>query len=252
MACIDCRSKEDCLYYYMYEKSVAKRGYAPPQRPIIIIPPFLGKTLNLKKDGYLNIEILLFGEYVKFIPHVLLALRLSGQDGLGADRHYGLNRFEISSAHCGLLGKHIFDGSKLDLANLEVIDIQNIPVPEIREYKLGFRTPLSQVTFPPLPQELINLIRNRLIRIVNEYGDGTKIQDANITGQIIDYQSHFHNLQRRSTRSNKKIFKGHTGIVEYEIKEIDDVGKWLLVVGELIGAGPDSSFGCGFFKFKVI
>jgi len=34
-----------------------------------------------------------------------------------------------------------------------------------------------------------------------------------------------------------------------EIKEIDDMGRWLFAVGELLGAGPDSSFGCGFFKW---
>jgi len=132
--------------------------------------------MSFEKDGYLNIEILLFGEYIKFIPHVLLALRLSGQDGLGAERHYGLNRFEISSAQYGLSDRHIFDGSKLDLANLKVIDIQDLPIPEIKEYKIGFKTPLSQTTFPPSPEQLINLIRNRLIRFVNEYGDSTKIQ----------------------------------------------------------------------------
>ncbi|MCW3133455.1 MAG: hypothetical protein N2V78_03905 [Methanophagales archaeon] len=117
---------------------------------------------------------------------------------------------------------------------------------EIQKYKketnavtIGFKTPFTAPSFPPEFDSLLNLIRNRLIRFVNDFV---------AEGEIKKYVRHYHNLQRRSIRSNKTKFDGYTGIIEYSIKEIDDAGRWLLNVGFVIGCGPDSSFGCGFLQ----
>jgi len=86
---------------------------------------------------------------------------------------------------------------------------------EIQKYKketnavtIGFKTPFTAPSFPPEFDSLLNLIRNRLIRFVNEFV---------AEGEIKKYVRHYHNLQR-------------------------------LNVGFVIGCGPDSSFGCGFLQ----
>jgi hypothetical protein len=99
-ACIDCADKERCLYYYIYEKPVAKRGHSPPQRPIILIPPFFGKVMRFENDGKLDLKVLFFGEFSRYAPHVLLALRMAGQQGLGNERYYNINKFVIESGIC--------------------------------------------------------------------------------------------------------------------------------------------------------
>ncbi|MDI6859686.1 MAG: hypothetical protein QMC85_04245 [Methanocellales archaeon] len=94
----------------------------------------------------------------------------------------------------------------------------------------------------------MGLIRNRLIRFVNEYGSKEKIPEFIAKGEIRNCLKNYHELQRRSMRSDKTLFRGYTGVIEYDIKEIDDVGRWLLNIGFIIGCGPDSSFGCGFLQ----
>ncbi len=246
--CNECESREDCLFYYTHMRSKAERGYAPPTKPIISIPPFFGRPMHFEPDGHLNVEILFFGDFRRYLPHALLGVSLLGQTGLGSLRHYNLNRFEISSATCNLSGKQIYDGNTISLSNLESIDISEIQKYGANTVTIGFKTPFTAPSFPPEFHSLLKLIRNRLIRFVNEYGNKEEVPDFVADGEIKRYVRHYHNLQRRSTRSGKTKFDGYTGIIEYDIKEINDAGRWLLNVGFVIGCGPDSSFGCGFLQ----
>ena len=248
--CDDCNNKEDCLFYYAYEKNISKRGYSPPLRPIIIVPPFFGKELNIEKDGTINLELIFFGDFKKYLPHTFLSLRLAGQEGLGAERHYGINKFEIENAVCCFSGKQIYDGNLINLTNLETKDIKDFLPLELNSntIRIGFKTPLSSDRFPLTIEELLNGIRNRVIRLVNEYGNQEKIPEFSVKAEIKSYTKHFHRLQRRSSRSDKKEFRGYTGVIEYEFMEQDKNAKWLLNIGLVIGCGADISFGMGFLQ----
>lgn len=247
-SCNDCDSREDCLYYYAYEKKVSKKGHAPPQRPIILIPPFFGKTMWFNNDSYLNVELLFFGDFRKYLPHTLLGLRLAGQEGLASERHYGYNRFEIFEAVCNFSGRKVFDGNTISFSNLKTIEIKDVEPYQGSCIKIGFKTPFISMVFPPNIEQLLNSIRNRLIRFVNEYGTQEKVPGFCVKGRVKNYTKHFHHLERRSLRSEKTTFKGYTGIVEYEFEDIDNVSRWLLSIGLIIGAGSDSSFGLGFLQ----
>jgi hypothetical protein len=39
--CDECSTR--CIYYELYERKKQKKGYAPPPKPIVFIPPFFGK-----------------------------------------------------------------------------------------------------------------------------------------------------------------------------------------------------------------
>lgn len=247
--CSNCNSNEDCLYYYVYEKPVSNRGYAPPMRPIVIIPPFFGKELYFKENGYLTLDLLFFGDFRRYLPHVLLALRLAGQEGVGSERYYGLNRFEIQSADCAFSQKPVFDGTTIYFSNIKSINLKDIPPLELNSSRMNvcFRTPLSCRRFPPTIEELITGIRNRTIRLVNEYGSQNKLMDFKVDGSIKTFVVHNHNLYRKSSRSAKNMFRTYTGKVDYEIKELDKDGRWFLNCGTILGCGGDMSFGLGFF-----
>jgi hypothetical protein len=208
--------------------------------------------MDIRNDAHIDLDLLFIGDFAKYLPHTLLGLRLAGQRGVGAMRHYHVNRFEIATASCRFSKKEVFDGTILNLLNLTTIDIKNIsPVPICDNMiKIGFRTPFTGRNFPPDLEELLELIRNRLIHFVNEYGSGEKVSDFSAVGSIKSSSKHYHRLERRSSRSGKTTFPSHTGVVEYEIETIDDTDRWLLAVGEVLGCGPDSSFGCGFITFK--
>ena len=40
----------------------------------------------------------------------------------------------------------------------------------------------------------------------------------------------------------------YTGVVTYDVDELDDMKAWMLQLGFIVGCGPDCSFGCGFCK----
>ncbi len=238
----------DSLFYHMYMREVRKRGYSKPPKPVLLVPPFFGKALKVEKDATLDLDVFFFGEYIKFLPELILGINILGKMGLGSERHYNKSRFEISSIKCKISKRLVYDGSNLILNNLSSIDVKDIPPYDEDRLKIGFRTPLTSKPFPPKAERLLFLIRNRLLGFVNEYGSGEEVPEFKCKGDIINYSSHKHKLERRSIRSEKTLFKGYTGIVEYKFTELDDSARWLINVGLTIGCGPDSSFGFGFLQ----
>ncbi len=114
---------------------------------------------------------------------------------------------------------------------------------------MGFRTPMElPKDFPPSPEHLLRLIRQRLVLLVNEYGDGSRVPEPEVKGRVNPVARHHHRLIGYSRRSGRREFwQCWTGIADYEFEEINEVGQWLLGVGKVLGAGAKSSFGLGFF-----
>jgi CRISPR/Cas system endoribonuclease Cas6 (RAMP superfamily) len=246
--CQRCETKDKCLFYYTYVKIRSKRGHAPPTKPIIMIPPFFGKQMKIEKEPRLIMEVLFFGDFTKYLPHVILAMGFLGKRGLYSHRYEGLNRFLVKEIGCCLSQKTVYDGETIYLKNLTLMDAKEINPLKIDKTRIGFRTPYTGKEFPPQPSDLLSGIRNRLIRFTNEYGSGETIPGAEVSGRIETFTKHYHRLERRSTRSDKTVFHSYTGVVDYSFDELDAVGAWLLGCGLHIGCGPDASFGCGFLK----
>ncbi len=246
--CQSCETHDKCLFFYTHVKTKSKRGHAPPTKPIIIIPPFFGKQMKIEKEPTLTLEILFFGDFTKYLPHVILAMNLLGKRGLYSQRYEGLNRFEVKEIGCCLSQKTVYDGETIFLKNLTITDIRDFEPFKMNRAKIGFRTSFTGKEFPPDPLNLLHGIRNRLIRFVNEYGNGEDIPEVEVTGRIEGFTSHYHKLERRSMRSDKTVFHSYTGVVDYSFDILDEEAAWILALGFQVGCGPDSAFGCGFLK----
>jgi len=209
---------------------------------------FFGKSLEIKKDATLDVDVLFCGDFARYLPHIILGMNLFGKRGLYTQRYHGLNRFEVESITCCFSHKKIYDGETIFLKNLKTVDIEDITYPTPEQITIGFRTPFTGREFPPDFNTLLTLIRNRVIRFVNEYGDKQKIPPVTASGTTQKYTEHYHKLERRSSRSRKKVFHSYTGVVTYDIEELDDTGAWMLQLGFIVGCGPDCSFGCGFLQ----
>ncbi|MBO3803951.1 MAG: hypothetical protein JTT11_08820, partial [Candidatus Brockarchaeota archaeon] len=207
--CEACGQKDGCLFYYMYVRQRAARGYAPPSRPVIIIPPFYGRPISFE-GGVLSVEILVFGRFLRFLPHIMLGMQLLGQQGLGSLRHYGINAFRIESARCAFSGKPVVQREVIFPANIEARDVKDFPPYQGNRVRVGFKTPYTGPVFPKTPERLLWSIRRRLISAVNEYGDGSEVPEFKCSGETLSLSTHFHLLERRSMRSQKKLFKGTT------------------------------------------
>jgi len=250
--CNDCKTAESCLYYETYERSQARRGHAPPPRPIALIPPFFGKRLIFRREGRIEVGLLLFGRFVQNLPHVILALQQFGSHGIGEGRYFGKNRFEVERATCSLSGRTVFESGTIYPDRMSTVDATKIPPIEGRSFRFLFRTPIElPLGFPPPPDHLLKLIRHRLILLVNEYGTGEEIPEPSCRGSVRPLAKHRHRLTGRSQRSGKREFWNcWTGIADYDFEELDATGRWLLGVGRVIGAGAKMSFGMGFFGIR--
>ena len=169
--CKFCDTKDECLFYYTHMKKKSRRGHAPPIKPIILIPPFFGKEMRIEKEPKLAVEVLFFGNFAKYLPHVILAISLFGKRGLYSQRYEGLNRFEVREIGCCFSQKIVYDKETVLLKNLTVLDATDINPLSKSRIKIGFKTPFTGRVFPPEPTRLLNGIRNRLIRFVNDEFD---------------------------------------------------------------------------------
>lgn len=250
--CLKCEEREECIFYHTHMRESSSYGHSAPPKPLVITPPFFGKTISVEK-GYLDINILLFGKFIRYLPHTLLGLRLLGQAGIGSKRRYNMNQFSIPVINCNFSGEVVCDGHTINLENMTIIDIADIkPVHVTHSLTIKFKTPfIAKNDFPPSFERLLWYIRQRTIHYVNEYGDGSQIPDFRAKGEITDSTQHFHKLKRRSQRGGKQEFHGYTGIVKYRVDEMDETARWLLGVGEVMGAGPKASFGCGHFNLSI-
>jgi hypothetical protein len=247
--CDSCGLSGSCLYYECYERPYAKRGYAPPPRPIVLIPPFFGRKIALKGGGRISVELLLLGRTTKNLPHVILALQQFGSQGLGEGRYLGKNRFEVERATCRFSRRVVFNNGVIHPNHLRTTDISRIPPLRGNRFRVKFRTPIELPGgFPPTPEHLLRLIRQRLVMLVNEYGSGDKIPVPRCRGSVRPLSGRIHRLVGYSRRSGRREFWNcWTGIADYSFEEIDETGRWLLGVGRVLGAGAKSSFGLGFF-----
>jgi hypothetical protein len=209
--------------------------------------------MDLDAGSKLNLDMLLFGDFRRYLPHVLVAMKLFGETGIGSLRRYGLNTFTVEGANCGFSGREIYDGNTINISNLKTTDIVDVPRFERKSIQVGFKTPiiLKTVVFPPSPEQLLALIRSRLILYVNEYGTGELVPYYDCSGIVIEVAKHFQRLERRSRRSGALEFAGFTGIADYTFDKIDDASTWLISAGSITGAGPKSAFGCGFLDMQL-
>ncbi|MEW6189018.1 MAG: hypothetical protein AB1466_02730 [Actinomycetota bacterium] len=249
--CKDCKRSEDCLYFVLYEKAKQKRGYAPPTRPIIFVPPFFGKELKVKENGFLDLDVLIFGDYTRYFPYLIFGLRLLGKRGLNR-----FSKFGISSVVSVYNQQEVFDGETLWLNSLETKDVTEFFIEPVQRIRVNLRTPLElkSLDFPIKLEDLLGMVRRRLILYVNEYGRG-KVPEFDVDSSILDYRRSSHILQFKKLHPDTEAlgkYIGHTGHVEYEIRRMDKNAGWLLVVGQEIGAGPKSSYGMGFFSLEWI
>ncbi|HLB71726.1 MAG TPA: CRISPR system precrRNA processing endoribonuclease RAMP protein Cas6, partial [Candidatus Methanoperedens sp.] len=219
----------------------------------VFIPPFFGKSFTVEKDGFLDVDILLFGRFTRYLPHVALGLSMLGQSGIGSERRYDVNKFKLEEMKCSFSKDVVYDGSTINIGAMRTVDLADYArngVSATDILSIGFETPIMVKTgeFPPTLDKLLSMVRQRLILYVNEYGDGTKIPDFECSAAIESSSVHFHNIKSISMRAGKRDFHTYTGTAEYSIEKMDENALQLLRIGLLIGAGPKPSFGLGFLR----
>ena len=237
--CRECKSNEDCLYYALYEREKQKRGKSQPVRPIIFIPPFFGRSIS--GEGRINLDINIFGDYIRYLPHIIYGLRFLGKIGINKD-----SKYTLESITDYFTKEVVYDG-EINAEAVKTIDLSRIKG-EIKDFiKIRFLTPVEIDRMPLSLHYLIHMIRRRLILLVNEYGSGN-VPEYVCEDVLIHSNWKKHRLIHTSKRLGKREFHAYSGDIEYEIVNADTNAFNILSIGEFVGAGSKSSFGMGFFK----
>jgi len=245
--CPYCRDAP-CLFRDVYVPRPAKRGHAQPPKPVIIVPPFFARRIHLPPGGRIAVDVIILGSYTRSFLQLLLGMIAFGQSGIGPDRHYGANQFEVASVKCLESGDYILHNSKIYPDSLATRDVKDLEPLSGGEVVMSLKTPFTGPYMPLTLQDLIGLIRHRLILFVNEYGSGEDVPLCNAEGRITVRKVRRHILQRRSIRSNKDFFQGWTGSISIDMSGLSDAARWLLACATVLGMGPDSAFGSGFVE----
>ena len=236
--CRRCPNKDECLYYVLYVKERQKRGRSQPVRPIVFIPPFFGKSSS--GSGKLEVEINVFGDYIKYLPHIIYGLRFLGKIGLNAS-----SKYEIETITDCFSEREIYDGESVRTDSIRTIDLRDVEGTKLSTVRIDFLTPIEAKT-PITLSYLIHMVRRRLILYVNEYGEGA-VPEYECKDEIIESEWKIHSLMHRSKRTGVREFHGFTGFATYRVEGDENAFK-LLSIGELIGAGAKASFGMGFSR----
>lgn len=204
----------------------------------------------------MNVQILVLGDYVKSFFQLIFGMISFGEEGIGPDRHYGKNKFQVRRVKCLESGDYVLKDSKVDSAKFATKDVGDLePLgTEDEEVEFQFKTPFTGAFAPRTLRDIVKLTRNRLILFVNEYGSNETIpamdkelDDRCPKVELKEIRRHI--LLRKSSRSYKDRFIGWTGsICIGNISRLPMNTRWLLACSSVIGMGPDSSFGAGFIE----
>ncbi|MCI7443813.1 MAG: CRISPR system precrRNA processing endoribonuclease RAMP protein Cas6 [Clostridium sp.] len=249
--CSECNTVENCMVKkVMYSKLKKKPNFIANDNSVGYIIECFDKRTEYKKNDIFKFNLILFGDTINYISHFIYAFDVLGLNGIG--KYY--IHYEILNV-CDDEGNLIFaDGN---------INKKNIKVKYVREYIenrkkslinrpqifLNFISPFRYKFQGHLKadiniQDLI-LALNRRINILYAY-EGidleSNVQSLNI--EMLGKNLYWKENARYSEHQNQKMkLGGVEGTINLNVEDEEFIN--LLLAGELLHIGKNTSFGLG-------
>ena len=257
--CEECDFAEECLVQrIMYSKYVIKPSFVTSGESIGYIINCEDHRLEFTTGDHLEFQMTLFGKTIAYLTPILQAFYSLGQYGIGKERCH----FRILSV-TNSLRERLVDGANVFLENYRILNLK-----EYIDYRMGrmqedasnvrllFHTPLS-MKFQG--EELTDfnslaIVRGAVRRLyMLECFEGIETEMPGIMAEdvpVIAGQKIRHSdVRRYSSRHKSGIhLNGVSGYVDLEgvSKELLE----LLIIGEIVQIGKNTSFGFG--RYTVI
>jgi hypothetical protein len=277
--CEVCLVRPSCVYTQLFETLPpdgvdAFQGQKAGPHPYILEPP-LDEQQHYAPDDTLTFGLTLLGRASDYLPYVIFSLDQAGQKGFGQGR----GRFALASVGWRAadgMEPLIYDGAEKRMASgafnqgadefiRHRLTWPATPGIESRAIGIRFLTPTriqSQgdlqggMSFDLLMR---NLLR-RLWHVALTHGDGRFPLDHRAlieraqSVKVVANQLRWLDWERYSSRQKTKMrLGGLVGDVEYEFASMEDreVFVPLLILGELLHVGKNTTFGLGKFVAQL-
>ncbi|GAB6933858.1 CRISPR system precrRNA processing endoribonuclease RAMP protein Cas6 [Calditerricola satsumensis] len=272
-ACRPCPLFSSCAYAYIFETAPPDVGtwmgtYQNVPRPYVIEPPDDVRTAYDPGDA-LELDIVLFGRGVAYVPHVAFALVEMGRRGLGARR----GRFHLEAIASvradGTLGPLVFNGETQQLATAHVVTVTGADLAEPasaghpQRLRLSFVTPTRLqrdghlVDKPEMSLLVRALLRRVSALLVFHQGEEpptnvrSLLDRVDRTVRLVAQEIHWLDWERYSNRHRERMkLGGIVGWAEYAGEGIADVVPWLRLA-EWVHLGKNAVFGLGKIAVSV-
>lgn len=210
---------------------------------------------DLREEIYagdeLEFQMILFGKTIVYLNQILQAFAMLGMCGLGKEH----SRFRVSEVK-NIYGEILFDGEQIFMERYPVATIGDYVNNRMRRQvkpwnnRMVFHTPLTLKYHGEFLQEfqmepIVNAVRRRIYMLNCFEGieDGWPTKDFMIP-KVVNERHRFAQVDRYSSRQGSKMtLKGIEGQLQMDVVEDDLLV--LLLAGELIHIGKNTSFGFG-------
>ncbi|NLP02456.1 MAG: CRISPR system precrRNA processing endoribonuclease RAMP protein Cas6 [Fibrobacter sp.] len=252
--CENCLFLESCAYSFLFEtppppNSVRMAKYRAVPHPFAMVAS--------QEKSSLKVDLKLFGEAYRYIPHFIYTLNKLGTKGIGKNR----TKFTVKDALWD--GKVIYSEKSTSVEpGITPLRVTVIPgEPKQGKIRLRFVTPLTikkdgkellrfdkKAFFTSLLRRITNL--NAFYGVDKSINIDPMIYLKPVEGLTVQDSMRVENRTRFSTRQKKKLdYSGLTGEVTIE----GETGTLfpLLRAGEITGVGKNTVFGSGVYEMEV-
>lgn len=260
-SCHGCPLTARCAYGYLFETHVPQsaarmRLYPFAPHPMVLRPP--DDCAEWRAGDLVHLELLLFGRGIDYLPFVLYALGVAGEDGIGPDR------VPLRLVRADLVGaspRPLYDGATLAPGPYGVPLGREVARSAAGDVRLALLAPVRIVHEGNLARELpLHVLARALLRRAASlayFHEGLTL-DLDFAGiierarsvPVRDARLSWRDQRRHSARQGRaQVLGGAVGDVTY-VGVPADIAE-LLSLGELTHVGKGTAFGLGRYERRA-
>jgi CRISPR-associated endoribonuclease Cas6 len=254
-ACSGCIFVSSCSYAFLFETSPQPDSVRMSKYKSVP-HPFAMRAIQDKNS--LSVELVLFGDAYKFIPHFIYTFNKLGTNGIGKNKV----KYRVRDALWGDQVIYPLDNNEVFTGITPGTITVSPGEPEQGAVRLKFLSPLTirkdgrELSCFDTYSFFTSLLR-RTTNLNAFYGveKNAQVDPHGFIDGVNDMELRENlrreNLSRYSTRQEKRLdYSGLTG----EVTLIGDIGTVmpLLRAGEITGVGKNTVFGSGVYKVEVV
>ena len=255
--CENCDFCSECIVQRtMYSQFEIKPSFVTTGESVGYVYECTDYREKFLEGDRLEFNLLLFGKNIVYFNQYMQAIYALGQQGLGKNfSHFRVVEVRNSKQHPILSGD-----DSLNMANYEILRVEEYVEhrraqikSDLQSYKLTFVTPLTLKYQGEFIQEfrmdaITASVRRRIYMLDCFEGiDNEWYREMSTVPEVIKQESRLQGVERYSSRKNEKMMlRGIKGFLETGPMEEEVLA--MLLAGELLHIGKNTSFGFGQYK----